>query len=310
MFIVAIRGVMPVRPVTNALKLFVVLILLLLLIFLPYAPVYALTGDGGTLSACYPGGFSQVLAGIKPFMTECVQFTTLGNCYCAGVPCGAMVSFWLPQYAIEVTGHANTTVFPFGLQDIVSPGFLLGATREGGMVQGETAGRVNTKYREAHLYELSRAEILQVLAGHPHQACMALMNLAAAGRTAFTSEAREDWRKGKDTTTSLTPADMLTKVGSWGYLFPRTGWVQHPSNVTGSLLLAFKAQHLAAELSTLSKPTVYVDKYEIGGPVSGACYPIGTTTTVQELNANKTGCADRFVVLYWKYITLCCPYGT
>lgn len=288
----------------------VVLILSLLLTFLPYAPVHSLTGDGGTLSACYPGGFNQVLTGIKPFMTECVQFTALGNCSCAGLPCGMMVSFWLPQYAIEITGHANTTVFPFSLQDLVSPDSLLGTTRESSLVQGETAGGVNTKYREAHLYELSRAEILQILAGHPHQACMVLMNLSTTGRTAFKSEAREDWRKGKDTMASLNPTDMLTKVGSWGYLFPRTGWVQHPSNVTGSLLLAFKAQHLAAELATLSKPTVYVDKYEIGGPAPGACYPIGTATTVQEASANKAGCADRIVVLYWKYITTCCPYGT
>lgn len=288
----------------------VVLILLLLLASLPHAPAHALTGDGGTLSACYPGGLNQVLAGVNPFKTECALFTDLGTCYCAGVPCGRMVSFWLPLYAIEITGHANTTVFPFSLQDVVSPNALLGMTRQGSMVQGETAGGVNTKYREAHLYELSRADILKILAGHPHSACMTLMNLSSTGRTAFKSEARLDWRMGKDLTASLNPTDMLTMVGAWGYLFPRTGWVQHPSNVTGSLLLAFKAQHLAAELSTLSKPTVYVDKYEIGGPVPGACYQIGMPTTLQEVSANRVGCADRIVVLFWKYITTCCPYGT
>ena len=266
---------------------------------------YALDGDGGSIAACYPGGFNQVILGVKPFVVPCAQFTTIGTCHY-----GAMVEFWLPTYAIEITGQANTTVFPKSLADIVTPGLT---TSGGSMVQGEAGNDTQTKYREAHIYELSTADVATILAGNPAKTCMLTAASSITGGTVFKSEAYTGWRLGKDPTGTIDTANPLASaVGSWGPLYPRTGWSNHPSNITNSLLLSYRAQQLGSEFSALRGGALYVDKYEIGGPNPGACYPIGNPAApmLQEMNADRPLCADRVVTMYWRLVTTCCAYGT
>ncbi len=267
---------------------------------------FALDGDGGTIAACYPGGFNQVLLGVKPFVAPCAQFTTTGMCYHKGKPYAAMAAFWLPTYAIEVTGQANTTVFPKSLADILNPGLT---TSGGSMVQGEAGNDTQTKYREAHIYQLSTSDVATILAGHPAMTCMLTAASSITGGTVFKSEDYPGWRLGKDPTGANPPASA---VGSWGPLYPRTGWSNHPSNITNSLLLSYRAQQLGAEFSLLQGGTLYVDKYEIGGPNPGACYPIGNPAApmLQEMNANRLFCADRVVTIYWRFVSTCCNFGT
>jgi len=257
----------------------------------------ALIGDGGTISACYPGGYTQLLLGVKPFAFPCVQFTIIGAC-----PTGKAVEFWMPTYAIEVTGHANTTVFPFSLSDVLSPELPAADS----MVQGEAGNDTQTKYREVHIYELPISDVLTILAGHPALPCILNAADVTTGSTVFKSEMYPGWRLGKDPTGALNPAAFL--VGSWGPLYPRTGWNNHPSNVTNSLLLSYRAQQLGAESALLRGGTVYVDKYEIGGPVPGACYPIGNPAMLQEKNANRPLCADRIITIFWRHAVTCCPF--
>ena len=267
---------------------------------------FALVGDGGTIAACYPGGFGQVLVGVKPFVAPCAQFTATGTCYHKGKPYGAMAAFWLPTYAIEITGQANTTVFPKSLADILDPGLT---TSGGSMVQGEAGNDTQTKYREAHIYELSTSDVATIIAGHPAMTCMLTAASSITGSTIFKSEDYPGWRLGRDPT-GANP--LSSAVGSWGPLYPRTGWGNHPSNITNSLLLSYRAQQLGAEFSLLRGGTLYVDKYEIGGPNPGACYPIGNPATpmLQEMNANRLFCADRVVTIYWRLVSTCCNFGT
>ncbi len=273
-------------------------------------PSFALVGDGGSIAACYPGGFSQVLLGVKPFVVPCAQFTTVGMCYHKGKAYGAMAEFWLPTYAIEITGQANTTVFPKSLLDIVNPGLTISG---GSMVQGEAGNDTQTKYREAHIYEMSTPDVATILAGHPAMTCMLKAASSITGRTVFKSEAYPGWRLGKDLTGIIDATNPLASaVGSWGPLYPRTGWSNHPSNITNSLLLSYRAQQLGGEFASLRGGTLYVDKYEIGGPNPGACYPIGNPATpmLQEMNANRLSCADRVVTIYWRLVSTCCNFGT
>ncbi|MBF0557248.1 MAG: hypothetical protein HQL08_00555 [Nitrospirae bacterium] len=260
------------------------------------SPSFALVGDGGTIAACYPGGYSQILLGVKPFVFQCAQYTVIKPCPYGG----KLVEFWLPTYAIEVTGQANTTVFPVSLADVLS----LASPIEGGMVQGEAGNDTQTKYRDVHVYQLSTADVTAILAGHPGQVCMLLYADSITGGTVFKSELFPGWRIGKDPT-GLNP--FSSPVGSWGPLYPRTGWSNHPSNVTNSLLLSYRSQQLGAEFSALYGGTVFVDKYEIGGPVPGDCYQIGTPTMLQEKAANRSLCADRIVTIFWRHIITCCP---
>src|SRR5208337_5583981 len=155
------------------------------------SPSFALVGDGGAIAACYPGGFTQVLLGVKPFVVPCAQFTTVGMCYHKGKPYGAMAEFWLPTYAIEITGQANTTVFPKSLPDIVSPGLTISG---GSMVQGEAGNDTQTKYREAHIYELSTSDVATIIAGHPAMSCMLTAAPSIIGSTVFRSETSPGWR--------------------------------------------------------------------------------------------------------------------
>ena len=270
----------------------------------------ALDGDGGTIAACYPGGFKQVLLGVKPFAAPCAQFATAGLCYHKGKPYGSMAAFWLPTYAIEITGQADTTVFPNSLSDILNAGLPISG---GSMVQGEAGNDTLSKYREAHIYQLSASDVAIILAGHPAMTCMLTAASSITGSTVFKSEAFPNWRLGVDPTgiiNSFNP--RATAVGSWGPLYPRSGWSNHPSNITNSLLLSYRAQQLGAELSALRGGTLYVDKYEIGGPDPGACYPIGNPSTpmLQEMNANRPFCADRVVTIYWRLVSTCCNFGT
>jgi len=269
-------------------------------------PSFGLVGDGGTIAACYPGGFTQVLLGVKPFVVPCAQFTTAGMCYHRGKPYGAMAVFWLPTYAIEITGQANTTVFPKSLADIVNPGL---STSGGSMVQGEVGNDTQTKYREAHIYELSTTDVATILAGNPAMTCMLTAASSITGSTVFKSEEYPGWRLGKDPT-GANP--LASKAGSWGPLYPRSGWSNNPSNITNSLLLSYRAQQLGAEFSLIRGGTLYVDKYEIGGPNPGACYPLGNPAEpmLQEMNANRLFCADRIVTIYWRLVTTCCNFGT
>ena len=269
-------------------------------------PSFALDGDGGTIAACYPGGFNQVLVGVKPFVAPCAQFSTIGMCYHKGKPYGAMAAFWLPTYAIEITGQAGTTVFPKSLTDILN----LGLTTSGGsMVQGEAGNDTQTKYREAHIYELSTSDVATILAGHPAMTCMLTAASSITGSTVFKSEEYPGWKLGKDPTGT---SPLTSAVGSWGPLYPRTGWSNHPSNITNSLLLSYRAQQLGAEFSLLRGGTLYVDKYEIGGPNPGLCFPIGNPAMpmLQEMNANRLFCADRVVTIYWRLVSTCCNFGT
>ncbi|MBF0560355.1 MAG: hypothetical protein HQL08_16430, partial [Nitrospirae bacterium] len=241
---------------------------IVLAVALRSSPSIALVGDGGTIAACYPGGYSQLLLGVKPFVFQCAQYSVIKPCPLGG----KLVVFWLPTYAIEVTGQANTTVFPLSLTDVLS----LASPIEGGMVQGETGNDTQTKYREVHIYQLSTADVTAILAGHPGQACMLLYADGITGGTVFKSELYPAWRLGKDPTGIGAANPLASQVGSWGPLYPRTGWSNHPSNVTNSLLLSYRSQQLGAEFSALYGGTVFDDKYEIGGPVPGACYQIGT----------------------------------
>ena len=267
-----------------------------LAIVLRSSPSLALFGDGGTIAACYPGGYNQVILGVKPFALSCAQFVVIGNC-----KIGKLVEFWLPTYGIEVTGQANTTVFPASLADVLSPGLPAGDS----MVQGEAGNDTQTKYREAHIYELSKSDVAIILAGHPALPCMLPAAGITTGKTVFKSELYSGWRLGTDPS-ELNP--LASPVGSWGPLYPRTGWNNHPSNVTNSLLLSYRAQQLGAEFLLLRGGTVYVDKYEIGGPIPGACYPIGNPTMLQEKNANRPLCADRIITIFWRHVITCCPF--
>lgn len=258
---------------------------------------FALSGDGGTIAACYPGGFNQVLLGVKPFVVPCVQFKIIGTCKAA-----KLVEFWLPTYAIEVTGQANTTVFPASLADVVSSSLPMG----GSMVQGEAGNDTQTKYREAHIYQLSTSDVATILSGHPSMPCMLTAASSITGSTVFKSELYPGWRLGKDPTGAPDP--LAFPVGSWGPLYPRTGWSNHPSNITNSLLLSYRAQQLGAEFSLLLGGTLNIDKYEIGGPIPGACYPIGNPTMLQEINSNRPLCADRVVTIFWRHVITCCPF--
>ncbi|MBF0507209.1 MAG: hypothetical protein HQL09_10270, partial [Nitrospirae bacterium] len=100
---------------------------------------FALISDGGTIAACYPGGFHQVLAGVKPFVAPCAQYTPIGTCS----HLSNLVTYWLPLYAIEVTGQEGTTIFPVP-SSFVS--VLQQATESGSMVQGEPGNDMQTKY--------------------------------------------------------------------------------------------------------------------------------------------------------------------
>ncbi len=259
---------------------------------------FALDGDGGTIAACYPAGFNQVLLGVKPFVVPCVQFKVIGTCKAA-----KLVEFWLPTYAIEVAGQANTTVFPESLTDIVSAGLPISG---GSMVQGEAGNDTQTKYREAHIYQLSTSDVATILAGHPSMPCMLTSASSITGSTVFKSELYPGWRLGKDPTGAPNP--VAFPVGSWGPLYPRTGWSNHPSNITNSLLLSYRAQQLGAEFLLLRGGILNIDKYEIGGPIPGACYLIGNPTMLQEINANRPLCADRIVTIFWRHVITCCPF--
>lgn len=262
----------------------------------------ALTGDGGSIAACYPGGFHQVLLGVKPFAAPCMEFTPVGMCYHKGQPWAAMVKYWVPLYAIEVTGQAGTTIFPY-----FAPfqSLLERSAYPGSMVQGEAGNDTQTKFREAHIYVFSKADIAEILAGYPALACI-LSSGSFIGETVFRSEDSAVWKTCRD---AVGSARQIAHVGDWGPLFPRCGWSNHPSNVTASLLYAYRAQDLASGINgvfSVDSGRILLDRYEIGGPTPGACYPIGTPAMAQEKNANRMGCADRIIIVYWQMKVTCC----
>lgn len=244
-----------------------------------------------------------MLAGVKPFSVSCAQLTPIGTCS----HLSNLVTYWLPLYAIEVTGQGGTTIFP-GPSSFES--VLQQATHPGSMVQGEPDNDTQTKYREAHVYVFSKEDIAETLSGHPCLKCM-LLSGHFIGGTVFKSEDNPFvWKTCFD---AAGAGNALTQVGAWGPLFPRCGWSNHPSNVVASLLYAYRAQDLASGITrglSVDRGKIGIDRYEIGGPIPGACYPIGTPAMQLEKLANRPGCADRFIIIYWQYMVKCCPPGT
>ncbi len=256
----------------------------------------AFIGDMGTIESCYPGLLDQVLLGVKPFALQCETPVTVGACYHKGKPWANLLVAYVPKYAIEVTGHAGTTIFTS----------IPTAAQPDSMVTGQAANDSNTRYKEAHIWALSYADIMEIVGGSAlHPVCLARQGLPV-GLPVFVSEVVPAWRAGVDPTGVTS---MVALVGAWGHAYPRQGWADHPSNVTSSLLTAYRAQSLASDSFLVDSPTVALDKYEIGGPNPGACYPIGAPTTTMEALANRTGCADRIITIYWELETMCCDFG-
>jgi len=213
--------------------------------------------------------------------------------------------YWVPRYAIETTGQAGTTIFT----PIPTAGL------PGSMVTGEGANTANTKYKESHVYQFSVAEILEILGGNvPFAMCMATGGDSGqgglpVGTVLFASEAVPSWRAGVDPTGATGALNPVSQSLPWGNLYPRQGWCSHPSSVTSSLLTALRAQDLASDTFLVAKPSPLLDKYEIGGPNPGMCYPIGTPTMTMESGANRPGCADRVITIYWEFVVTCCAFG-
>jgi hypothetical protein len=102
-------------------------------------------------------------------------------------------------------------------------------------------------------------------------------------------------------------------VGTWGALYPRTGFVMHASEVVGSAMAAFRAVDVASlKPQTLFHrvispvlfwPNIRYDRMQLVSPVAGPCMAIGENPRFWE--NGKRSRDGRYVWVYWRRKECC-----
>lgn len=283
-----------------------------------------LTGVGYILWAYSSWGMESVLALAAKADWSCVDFSVIGVCRRNTPPfVGAKVRYWQPVLMVETVKRSGQS----GIVEYRSLVETWAGRSAGRNAWSGASGQTDTtslQMNEAHVFGFPLSDAFSLAVEAP---CEGMPDLG--GTVSYLSEQdASEWRTAcaekNDPMTRLTEKKgavcahfgvMLPGlcVGTWGALYPRTGFLMHASEVVGSAMSAFRAVDVASIKPQMPRhrvispvlfwPDIRYDRMQLVAPVKGRCIAIGQNPFLWE---NGTRSRDgQYVWVYWRKKECC-----
>ncbi|MGE3540230.1 MAG: TraU family protein [Candidatus Tectimicrobiota bacterium] len=243
--------------------------------------------------------------------TRCVNFAVLGPCLCTPfTPC-LTVTYWEPGWLVETVKQPGTTILGSlapGMATVWRTVGLAFPHGGGGAGASPGSGQRNLQYNEAHVLPFPR------LIGGPCTGCRPQGGPLAIN---YLSEIDPLWRLATGLPPFQVPGLVGFLLGSWGALYPRSGFGITGSAPVGSGLAAARALDIASNpLGNPTLPEARVVLQPTGGssqccqlalPRQTGCFPVGTNPALWETG---TVSADgTYLWIFWRRRTCCVDPG-
>ena len=265
---------------------------------------------------------------------SCIDLKVIGVCVKPpGIP-GIIIMYWEPALLIEtVKQPGDTIISPLkplirdyaaqGIEKLMQAATGLKVPVSGGSSASKLDG-TNLQFNEAHVYEFPfRDQIMSFI----DMECPD--KLPTGSFIKYLSELDSlEWRIAVAET--LGPKSMALAagalscaagtlsndlcMGSWGAVYPRTGFITHQSQVVGSAAAAVRAVSIAGisgqgvhvVLEHLGfMPSFETDKLELVYPNPSGCIKIGQNPATWE--SGKLSLTGKYLWVYWRR-RICCIF--
>lgn len=271
-----------------------------------------------------PTVFAASLAGLATKADwSCVEFKTLGPCYRKTPPyVGVKVRYRQPVLLVETVKIPGDTVIN-ELRGLLGAklkqrvrasmkhktGFDLDPL-SGGDWKGDTS---SLSMNEAHVFSFPLTDFFSTLVLAP---CEGMPDLA--GPIGYMSELDAwEWRTGENEQKTCPAQNGVwplpgTWLGSWGPIYPRTGWSVGTTPPVASALSAYRAVDISSikpswPRFSLSKvlfvPDLFWDRMQMVYPSAGPCIRLGEDARLWE--RNKGSVDGKYVWIYWRKKECC-----
>ncbi len=254
---------------------------------------------------------------------SCVEFKTLGPCYRKTLPyVGVKVRYRQPVLLVETVKTSGDTV-------INEFRGLLGARlketartsmkqRTGVDADPSVGGSFNSdgtalSMNEAHVFSFPLTDVFSTFVVAP---CEGAPDLA--GSVGYISELdAKEWRTGEAEQRFCGDQNGVwplpgTWLGTWGPIYPRTGWSVGTTPPVASALSAYRAVDISSIKPQLPRvvlskvlfvPDLFWDRMQLVYPSAGKCIRIGEDPRLWEKGKNSSD--GKFVWIFWRKKTCC-----
>jgi hypothetical protein len=267
--------------------------------------------QGGTVAGGLAiGGTAAVLLAVQstppplPALVNlaCVHWAVTGPCFCSPFnPC-LRVEYFEPGWLVEIVKTPGDTLIPVLGNVLQAALAAVGAPAAGGGGAGNASGsgHTNLHFEEAHVYSFPQ------LLGGPCTGCGPSSGLGLH----YASEMDPLWRTA---VAVPSPLDLLTQVGVWGRLYPRSGKVIHSSEPVASALAVVRAMDIAHQpIGTPPNVDAHVVTQlveeraacvQMAWPKMTHCFQAGTPPPLWETRALSL--SGKYAFLIWRKRTCC-----
>ena len=247
---------------------------------------------------------------------ECFRFAILGPCMIGPVP-GVTVIYWIPTAIVETSPQCGETIVPWAIPEVLAAtatpcGLLAG----GGSSYRPEDPKKDLHFAEVHVFE-DAFDLVDMVTDVLDKMCFVLDT--PLPRFLYLSEIDfVHWRTGFmdlerpetlmaptcGVVSTLNPACM----GSWGPIFPRTGWLEAQSQLVHSAGLAYRGVSEAQEKGGYIGGMTPLDSLQLAYPMVSRCIQIGEPSLLWEFGQDQVfNVNQHFVWVYWRFVTCCIP---
>jgi len=242
---------------------------------------------------------------------QCVHFAVLGPCLCnPWTPC-LLVTYWEPAWLVETVKQPGTTRLGGLAPGMAAAWRTVGLTfplGSGGAGASPGSGQQNLQYHEAHVLPFPQ------LLGGP---CSGCRPRGGALTPHYLSELDPLWRLATGLPPFQVPGVIGFLLGTWGSLYPRSGFSITGSEPVSAGLAAARALDIAHHpLGHPAQPETRVVLQPTGGssqccqlalPRQTGCFPVGMHPAWWETG---TGSVDgSYLWIFWRRRTCCVAPG-
>jgi hypothetical protein len=254
---------------------------------------------------------------------SCVNFSVIGACRRNTPPfVGVKVRYWQPVLLVETVkrpGESGVVEYAPWVRSLVQHS----AKPEDGAGSSGQADTTSLQMNEVHVFGFPFSDAFSLAVEAP---CEGMPDLG--GVLSYLSE-----QDGPEWRTACSEKDHpLAKmienrgalcdrfgpmlpglcVGTWGALYPRTGFVIHASEVVGSAMAAFRAVDVASFKPpvihrvispVLFWPSVRYDRMQLVSPAVSRCMSVGENPVLWEHGTRSRD--GRYVWVYWRKKECC-----
>lgn len=272
-------------------------------------------------------GGVDIMALIDPStLLSCAKVEIIGICF-KGIPPrpGILIRIWRPELLVETVKRPGDTTLPFigSVTSAIAAEALKSLT--GKLItsgsQGVPGGE-NLQFNEVHVYDFPFKNLPAIFFG----GMWCYGSWSPFGSLAFFKYFSEvdalEWRMGTLESIVHVPQILLSPVcispvnpgqlcmGTWGPIYPRTGFLPHQSETVGSAAGVFRAvsntwvgsfNHVKLVPNFWQASTA--DKIQFLYPRPSGCIKIGTTPATWDNGRRSPN--GKYLYLYWRQIKCC-----